>query len=36
MRQVGPKVVEIAVEHYSNIILTSNLGIVKYTVRAKS
>jgi hypothetical protein len=32
MRQISAKVVEISVEHYSNIVLTSSLGIVNYRV----
>jgi hypothetical protein len=32
MRQVSAKIVQISVEHYSNIILTSNLGIVVYNI----
>ena len=36
MRQVSAKLVQISVEHYSNTILTSSLGIEKFTITAGS
>jgi hypothetical protein len=36
MRQISAKKVEISVEHYSNVILTSSLGIRKFTTTSTS
>jgi hypothetical protein len=36
MRQISAKKVELTVEHYSNIILTSSLGIEKFTTTSTS